>query len=59
MKTALFVAWRNQSDIHRGWGPVGKLEHEDGIYRFFYTQGARTLPGFLAKTGLITGAFGR
>jgi HIRAN domain len=46
MKTALFVAWRNQSEIHQGWGPVGRLEHEDGIYRFFYTNGARTLLGF-------------
>ena len=46
MKTALFVAWRNQSEMHQGWGPVGRLEHEDGLYRFFYTQGARTLPGF-------------
>ena len=46
MKTALFVAWRNQADQNQGWGPVGRLEHEDGIYRFFYTQGARTLDGF-------------
>jgi hypothetical protein len=46
MKTALFVAWRNQSDLHQGWGPVGRLEHEDGLNRFFYTQGARTLQGF-------------
>lgn len=37
---ALFVAWRpaNPSD---GWRPVGRLEHDDGIYRFFYTQGAK------------------
>ncbi len=48
MKTALFVAWRNQAEIHQGWGPVGRLEHEDGLYRFFYTHGARTLSGFKA-----------
>ncbi len=37
---ALFVAWRpaNPSD---GWRPVGRLEHDQGLYRFFYTQGAK------------------
>lgn len=46
MKTALYVAWRHQAELHQGWGPVGRLEHDDGIYRFYYTQGARTLEGF-------------
>jgi hypothetical protein len=46
MKTALYVAWRNQADLHQGWGPVGRLEHEERIYRFYYTHGARTLQGF-------------
>lgn len=46
MKTALYVAWRNQIESHQGWGPVGRLELEDGVYRFFYTKGARTLEGF-------------
>lgn len=45
--TALFVTWRGV-DAHRGWGPVGRLEHDGGLYRFCYTQGARTLPGFEA-----------
>ena len=52
MKTALFVAWRNNDDIHRGWGPVGRLEHEDGIFRFFYTRGARQLNGFRPFPGM-------
>lgn len=43
--TALFVAWRG-TDPHRGWGPVGRLEHDGAVYRFCYTQGARTLHGF-------------
>lgn len=46
MKTALYVAWRNQVELHQGWGPVGRLELEDGVYRFFYTKGATTLEGF-------------
>ncbi len=37
---ALFVAWRPLQP-QEGWRPVGRLEHEDGLYRFFYTQGAR------------------
>ncbi|MBX3437476.1 MAG: HIRAN domain-containing protein [Planctomycetaceae bacterium] len=41
---ALFVAWRPAAP-HEGWRPVGRLEHENGIYRFFYTQGAKK-PGF-------------
>lgn len=41
---ALFVAWRPAAQ-HEGWRPVGRLEHEAGLYRFFYTEGARK-PGF-------------
>lgn len=46
---SLFVAWRPVA-AHAGWRPVGRLEHEDGLYRFCYTQGAkregfRTFPG--------------
>lgn len=44
MTNALFVAWRPESP-NEGWRPVGRLEHEDGTYRFFYTQGAKK-PGF-------------
>lgn len=44
--SALFVAYRGGDPQHGGWGPVGRLEHEDGLYRFWYTQGAQTLAGF-------------
>jgi len=44
MKKALFVAWRTRDPDHPGWGPVGRLEFEEGIYRFFYTHGAQSLP---------------
>ena len=40
MKTALYVAWRHQAELHQGWGSVGRLEHDDGDYRFYYTRGA-------------------
>jgi len=45
MKNSLYVAWRGP-DLREGWGPVGKLEFDAGIYRFYYTEGARKLPGF-------------
>ena len=41
---ALFVAWRPSSP-HEEWRPVGRLEHDGGLYRFVYTYGA-TKPGF-------------
>ncbi|MCY7281919.1 MAG: HIRAN domain-containing protein [Cyanobacteria bacterium CAN_BIN43] len=37
MKT-LFLAWQDPST--RTWFPVGKLTHEDGMYHFYYIQGA-------------------
>ena len=46
MKKALFVAWRTRDPDHPGWGPVGRLEFDEGLYRFFYTHGANTLSGF-------------
>jgi hypothetical protein len=48
MTTALFVAWRGGDANHGSWGPVGRLEYDGGVYRFCYTQGARTLEGFRA-----------
>jgi hypothetical protein len=41
---ALFVAWR-PAVAQEGWRPVGRLEHDLGLYRFYYTAGARK-PGF-------------
>lgn len=42
---SLFVAWRPPMPDQTGWRPVGRLEHDGGLYRFCYTQGARK-PGF-------------
>lgn len=41
---ALFVAWQDTKS--RRWAPVGRLTHEDGIYRFVYTRGAEVIPDF-------------
>jgi hypothetical protein len=38
---ALYVAWRSDKNLNSGWSPVGRLVHEDGLYRFCYTQGAK------------------
>jgi len=46
MKQALFVAWRTRDPNIPAWGPVGRLEFDGDFYRFSYTQGARSLPGF-------------
>ncbi len=49
---ALLVASRTGGPDKGGWGPVGRLEYDDGVYRFVYTQGARTLEGFRAFHGM-------
>lgn len=48
MNNVLFVAWRAGGEHNGCWGPVGRLERlEDGsAYRFLYTRGAKSLPGF-------------
>ncbi|MGO8705898.1 MAG: HIRAN domain-containing protein [Candidatus Brocadiia bacterium] len=46
MSNALFVAWRSGGSAPGSWGPVGRLECNDGLYIFYYTRGARMLPGF-------------
>lgn len=51
MANALLVAWRSATP-ERGWQPVGRLEHEDGIYRFVYTKGARLLADFHPFPGM-------
>lgn len=43
--SSLFVAWRPPTPDQTGWRPVGRLEHDGELYRFWYTQGARK-PGF-------------
>lgn len=44
--SALFVASRVGEPRNGIWGPVGRLEHDGGLYQFCYTRGASTLPGF-------------
>ena len=48
MANALLVAFRSGNLLKRGWQPVGRLEHDNdaGVYRFFYTQGAKELEDF-------------
>ncbi len=52
MKNALFVAWRSTDASTCRWGPVGRLDFHNGFFRFFYTRGARTLPGFSPFPGM-------
>lgn len=42
---SLFVAWRPPMPDPTGWRPIGRLEHDGDLFRFWYTQGARK-PGF-------------
>lgn len=48
---SLFVAWRPPMPDQTGWRPVGRLEHDGGLYRFWYLQGARK-PGFRPFAGM-------
>jgi hypothetical protein len=52
MSNALFVAWRSGDASHGSWGPVGRLEFDGRVFRFWYTQGARTQPGFRPFAGM-------
>lgn len=46
MKPSLFIAYRSSSPETGRWGPVGRLDQADGVYRFVYTRGAERLEGF-------------
>lgn len=52
MSHSLFVAWRGGTPDQGCWGPVGRLDHADGVYRFGYTRGAARLPGFVPFAGM-------
>ena len=52
MKKAVFITWRGGGEDRGHWSPVARLEHLDGEYRFFYTRGARLLPGFRPFPGM-------
>jgi len=49
---ALLVASRSADPGKGGWSPIGRLQFENGVYRFVYTQGARTAQGFMPFTGM-------
>jgi len=38
---SLFVSWRPALPEGAGWRPVGRLEHDGDLYRFWYTRGAK------------------
>ena len=42
---SLYVAWHTREPTHQ-WGPVGRLDFDNGIYRFQYTHGATSLQNF-------------
>lgn len=48
--SSLFVAWR-PPETHAGWRPIGRLDHEEGLYRFCYTHGAKR-DGFRGFRGM-------
>lgn len=48
MKPSLYIAFRSASPSAGRWGPIGRLEQIDGVYRFVYTRGAERLEGFQA-----------
>jgi hypothetical protein len=52
MSGELYVAWRSGDTVNGRWGPVGHLAHDENIYRFVYTQGARTIEGFSPFPGM-------
>ena len=49
---ALLVASRSGDPTKGGWSPIGRLEFDHGMYRFVYTQGARTAVGFTPFSGM-------
>ena len=49
---ALIVASRSTDSDSSGWSPIGRLDFEQGVYRFVYTQGARTAKGFRPFSGM-------
>ncbi|WP_164103571.1 HIRAN domain-containing protein [Candidatus Laterigemmans baculatus] len=47
----LYVAW-HMKEPPPVWGPVGRLDFDGSVYRFRYTRGAQTLPGFQPFDGM-------
>lgn len=49
---ALLVASRSADPNEGAWSPIGRLEFNGGTYRFVYTNGAKTMPGFTPFSGM-------
>ncbi|MCL2641195.1 MAG: HIRAN domain-containing protein [Phycisphaerales bacterium] len=49
---SIFIAWRGGGESDGQWGPVGRLDRVTDDYRFVYTRGAKTLPGFSPFPGM-------
>ena len=49
---ALLVASRSSDPGKGGWSPIGRLEFDQGTYRFVYTKGVRTAAGFTPFNGM-------
>jgi hypothetical protein len=49
---ALLVASRSADPSNGGWSPIGRLEFDNGTYRFVYTKGARVAQGFAPFSGM-------
>lgn len=49
---ALLVASRSADPSKVGWSPIGRLEFDQGTYRFVYTKGSRAAVGFTPFSGM-------
>jgi len=49
---ALLVASRSGDPDKGGWSPVGRLDYDNGTYRFVYTKGAKTATDFTPFNGM-------
>ena len=52
MTPSIFVACYGGDTTTGQWGPVGRLDRVPGGYRFLYTRGAQSLPGFVPFAGM-------
>jgi len=52
MSNALYVAYRSGDKLNGKWGPIGRLEHVNSVYRFYYVQGAIDLSDFSPFPGM-------
>jgi hypothetical protein len=50
--STLLVAARSSEPQHGGWSPIGRLEFDNGTYRFVYTKGVKAAKGFTPFSGM-------